>query len=566
MAYSSARYMTEDPRTPEQQQRDAQRMRLTNAAKLQYAEIQRHLKANPSQKMQMQREFNLRPVTKDMEAGDLSALVERMGAARQKYGIGQPPRPQVAPAPPPTRAVSAPAIGVQAAPGSKPSPLDDLGPETAEQMSARTSAGTEAALGAQGAVQDSGGGNLTANEMNDRAGAVQDAAAGKSPGVFAPLDRVRSMEDRMQKAGWNVPTGSLQKYGSGYSVPGKVDPATGEARQISVTPTGTMTMEDFKQRNGLDKLSPTVDPRTRVNGSPGYAADPVFGGMSELGRAIRSRTPTPSGSGRDMMEQTDSAGVTRIVPNDTGVKIGSGNFGQSPVALLPGQAAAEGKGVATPTGREISGKYGSGFATTGGGPRQANAGITDELWFHPAKPVTAPTAATAGVNAIPGSAQKLSDANTPAAPMPSTSAVKTEGTGAQALPAGYAAGQSARKGVRTALDTLEPAAKTVGNAIGSAVSASVNFGRGAADASPFENKMAVTEKLEPGPLWNPPPETVASPITDEARNNWRRSVGLPDAQGGNLPEPSPVANGAVVESDEEKKRRRRAGAYSGLTP
>ncbi len=112
-----------DYRTSEQKTRDSQREAITDAAKLQYNQIQQHIAANPQLKMQIEREFQFpsNGVTKDMSPADLTALTARMTAASQKYGIGQPQRPQAAPAP--NRAMTnAPAIGVQAAPGTQPRP------------------------------------------------------------------------------------------------------------------------------------------------------------------------------------------------------------------------------------------------------------------------------------------------------------------------------------------------------------------------------------------------------------------------------------------------------------
>jgi len=85
--------------------------------------------------------------------------------------------PAVAPAAPQSRVMqNAPAVGVQA--GAPLAPQS----KTAAEMEKRTSGGMEDALNAQGAVQDIAKKNLTPDQMNERASAVQ------QPG---PLDTLR---------------------------------------------------------------------------------------------------------------------------------------------------------------------------------------------------------------------------------------------------------------------------------------------------------------------------------------------------------------------------------------
>ncbi len=99
-----------------------------------------------------------------------------------------PAAPAVAPAAPQSRVMqNAPAVGVQA--GAPLAPQS----ETAAEMEKRTSGGMEDALNAQGAVQDIAKKNLTPDQMNERASAVQQSASGaQQPG---PLDTLQSAPD-----------------------------------------------------------------------------------------------------------------------------------------------------------------------------------------------------------------------------------------------------------------------------------------------------------------------------------------------------------------------------------
>ena len=99
-----------------------------------------------------------------------------------------PAAPAVAPAAPQSRVMqNAPAVGVQA--GAPLAPQS----ETADEMMKRTSGQMDDTMSAQGAVQDIAKKNLTPDQMNDRASAVQQSASGaQQPG---PLDTLRSAPD-----------------------------------------------------------------------------------------------------------------------------------------------------------------------------------------------------------------------------------------------------------------------------------------------------------------------------------------------------------------------------------
>jgi hypothetical protein len=431
-----------DDRTPEQITRDSQRMQINDAAKSQYAGIQQFLLKNPSLKMQVEREFNLprNGVTKDMSPEDLSGLVQRMSAAAQKYRIGPNGTQLPAPAPAPSRAISAPPNGLQAAPSATQKPSENAAAALANGPFTGVLPGVMGTLANAGFVK-------APQSVRDNAAAtgivppskvaVSDAAAQETnhgTDAFASLDPVAAMEQRMQKQGWNTrlpnkdgtPSKGLQQDGGGYYV-------EQNGKKLAVQPTGTMAMDSFKQRTGLESLSPTIDPRT------GKTADPETGGRSALGDAIMRNAPEPSGpyatSGQYMKQTTDAAGNSTFTLSPNNERIGDGGFKQSPVALLPSQPAAEGKGVDMGGGRrQISGLYGSGFAT-GVTPTGIPA-ATPTPAVTPAKPMTPSQQAgqlAGGNTADPNSvASQAKDKTNAAAPMPATSPVGTKGTGLEA--------------------------------------------------------------------------------------------------------------------------------------
>ena len=152
--------------------------------------------------------------------------------------------PAVAPAAPQSRVMqNAPAVGVQA--GAPLAPQS----KTAAEMEKRTSGGMEDALNAQGAVQDIAKKNLTPDQMNERASAVQ------QPG---PLDTLRDDTAARQRV--------LNRDFSGPKPDGRPDVVYGWAgyggtgRQLVSVPSGERSgmahldaLGEFQRRQQQDR-------------------------------------------------------------------------------------------------------------------------------------------------------------------------------------------------------------------------------------------------------------------------------------------------------------------------
>ena len=152
--------------------------------------------------------------------------------------------------------------------------------------------------------------------------------------VSAPFNPTDAMAGQFRSAGWAQPGDTVTRDGSGMQI-----------NNHPVQPTGRMAMSVWEQQNGTAGMSTAARPGQR---------------FSEMGQAIMDRTGEPSGpsatSGHYMTQGADGS----LVQSPNNERRGDGGYRQSSIALLPGEPAAEGKGVATAGGREISGAYGAG--------------------------------------------------------------------------------------------------------------------------------------------------------------------------------------------------------------
>lgn len=152
--------------------------------------------------------------------------------------------------------------------------------------------------------------------------------------VTAPFNATDAMAGQFRNAGWAQPGDTVTRDGSGMQINGQ-----------TVQPTGRMAMSVWGQQNGTAGMGTAARPGQR---------------FSEMGQAIMDRTGEPSGPSANSGHYMTQAADGSLVQSPNNERRGDGGYRQSSIALLPGEPAAEGKGVATAGGREISGAYGSG--------------------------------------------------------------------------------------------------------------------------------------------------------------------------------------------------------------
>lgn len=323
--------------------------------------------------------------------------------------------PAVAPAAPQSRVMqNAPAVGVQA--GAPLAPQS----ETAAEMEKRTSGGMEDALNAQGAVQDIAKKNLTPDQMNERASAVQQSASGaQQPG---PLDTLQSASKR--QAELDKVFSTVQRDDRPGARYGWVDDGRGQ------------------------KLMSAPDPN-----------DPFRGGLQDAINAQSEARVNAAVNGTkvDPRTQTDAAARATAAAATAPRAVA---FAPAPTALTPQQLSASGapsdafNGLVTTQGTTA-------FARPAGSPAMAGAGIydngkntksltprTDQVMATSAgldKLMPGMGAMNTALAKVTGNASMLAGANTAdpdsiasqakaatnaTAPQPITSAVRTEGAGA----------------------------------------------------------------------------------------------------------------------------------------
>ena len=325
--------------------------------------------------------------------------------------------PAVAPAAAPRRVMAnAPAVGVQA--GAPLAPQS----ETAAEMEKRTSGGMEDALNAQGAVQDIAKKNLTPDQMNERASAVQQSASGaQQPG---PLDTLRSATPRppgirddgevaIQKFLRNEIANMNPDNRPGAKVGWAEDGRNGQKLVSAVDRNGieySDARREFYRKHAQDRADAYA-------GTMQLEQKPTTEGL----RAWNKANPFNSDMyERDARAYADAATAPRAVTSR------ALNQAQGVAAGAPADAF---NAMRMPDGS-------LGYARPGGSPtlttgRSASAtmpnGKVERTVFT--RPST-PQGLGQNVNDDPNSPYRLLAAagSNPAAPMPSTSPVKTEGT------------------------------------------------------------------------------------------------------------------------------------------
>lgn len=237
--------------------------------------------------------------------------------------------------------------------------------------------------------------------------------------VSAPFDSLRSMEQQMQGAGWNVQ--GLQQDGAGYSVAGEIDQRTGQPRRIMVQPTGEMVRQNYEQRMGISQMGTQARPGQR---------------FSQKGQAIMDRTPSHTVSAAANSGQVISG--QKRMPN--------GDLVEDAIQL-PGadrqQHVVEYDPRFDTTRREVRpDQYAANNI-----PQNASKALminpahqVRDAKGNPAGPTTAyavnpgATTASAAINNRPGSAQQAAVPNIPRTAMPSSGAAPTQGAGAVPKP------------------------------------------------------------------------------------------------------------------------------------
>ncbi len=480
--------------------------------------------------------------------------------------------PAVAPAAPQSRVMqNAPAVGVQA--GAPLAPQS----KTAAEMEKRTSGGMEDALNAQGAVQDIAKKNLTPDQMNERASAVQ------QPG---PLDTLRDDTAARQRV--------LNRDFSGPKPDGRPDVVYGWAgyggtgRQLVSVPSGERSgmahldaLGEFQRRQQQDRADAYAGTlqRGQKPSAEGFAAwskaNPVnYDMQSRAAQAYADAAvaPRPVAFYAPPTALNQAQATAAGAPSDAFnvMRMPDGSLGYARPEGSPTLTAGRSASVTMPNGKVerrafsdtpltdavtnasiglggasglamTAGAMGAGAMNTRGGSMIAQA-------------VKPPGSDTADPNSIASQAKAATSsvANTP---MPITSAVKQAATGAATLPTGYEAGKSAFGALKTGAGLIEGGIKNTSDAIGGTVKAATNFARGFAGASPLDSlsgpQIISTETRRPGPLWNPPPDTTPPAVSDDEMAKWRASVGAPDPKEG---------------KGNPYDKRKRNGAYASLTP
>jgi hypothetical protein len=399
-----------------------------------------------------------------------------------------PAAPAVAPAAPQSRVMqNAPAVGVQA--GAPLAPQS----ETAAEMEKRTSGGMEDALNAQGAVQDIAKKNLTPDQMNERASAVQQSASGaQQPG---PLDTLRSAprppgirddgEVAIQKFLRDEVRNMNPDNRPGAKVGWADDGRSGQ--KLVSAPSGERSgmahldaLGVFQRKLQMDRAGAYAGTlqRGQEPSAAGFAAwskaNPVnydmqsraaqtYADAAVAPRAVTSRAPVDYTGGAPAFARLEGSTPPATVPYASATmpngKVERTAFSATPTtdavtnAGLGMDALMPGAGLAM-----TAGAMGAGATNTRGGSMIAQAMTPDEIAkrngdelaakfkFNPSAPLpTRPTEeqnqnfnSRGGTPLPPGSntadpnsvASQAKAATNATAPMPPTSAVKTEGAGA----------------------------------------------------------------------------------------------------------------------------------------
>lgn len=264
-------------------------------------------------------------------------------------------------------------------------------------------------------------------------------------------------------------------------------------------------------------------------GAPSDAYNAMRMPDGSLGYARPGGSPTLT-TGRSASATFPNGKVERTAFSATPTTDAVTNAGLGLDALMPGAGLAM-----------TAGAMGVGATNTRGGSMIAQA-------------VKPPGSDTADPNSVASQAKAATSsvANTP---MPITSAVKQAATGAATLPMGYEAGRSAFGALKTGAGLIEGGIKNTSDAIGGTVKGVANFARGFVGASPLDSlsgpPIISTETRQPGPLWNPPPDTAPPAVSDDEMAKWRASVGAPDPKEG---------------KGNPYDKRKRNGAYASLAP
>lgn len=575
-------------RDPEQEAEDKRRTRTSNrdamegAARAERAAFLAHIRGTPGELSvrNMMPSWDTYKNSPEMSGNTaMTDYISRYNAKNPQRAFrpevytpqARPAAPAVAPAAPQSRVMqNAPAVGVQA--GAPLAPQS----ETAAEMEKRTSGGMEDALNAQGAVQDIAKKNLTPDQMNERASAVQQSASGaQQPGPLDTLrsaprppgirddgevaiqkflrDEVRNMKPDNRpgaKVGWADDGRNGQKL---VSVPG--GERSGMAHLDALG-----EFQRKQQQDRADAYAGTLQ-RGQTASPEGFAAwskaNPVNYDMQSRAaqahadaatapRAVTSRAPVDYTGGAPAFARLEGSTPPATVPTAS-VTMPNGKVERTAFSATPTTDAVTNAGLgldALMPGAGLAmtaGAMGVGATNTRGGSMIAQA-------------VKPPGSDTADPNSVASQAKAATSsvANTP---MPITSAVKQAATGAATLPMGYEAGRSAFGALKTGAGLIEGGIKNTSDAIGGTVKAATNVVRGFAGASPLDSlsgpPITSTETRQPGPLWNPPPDTTPPAVSDDEMAKWRASVGAPDPKEG---------------KGNPYDKRKRNGAYASLAP
>ncbi len=477
----------------------------------------------------------------------------------------RPAAPAVAPAAPQNRVMqNAPAVGVQA--GAPLAPKS----ETADEMEKRTSGGMEDALNAQGAVQDIAKKNLTPDQMNERASAVQQSASGaQQPG---PLDTLRDDTAARQRV--------LNRDFSGPKPDGRPDVVYGWAgyggtgRQLVSVPRDERNGQahsdarrEFYRKHEQDRAAAYAGTLQRgQTASPaGFAAwskaNPVnYDMQSRAAQAYADAAvaPRPVAFYAPPTALNQAQATAAGAPSDAfnAMRMPDGSLGYARPEGSPTLTAGRSASVTMPNGKVerrafsdtpltddvTNASIGLDSLGLGGSPGLAmTAGAMGAGAMNTrggsmiAQAVKPPGSNTANPNSVASQAIDAVSA-VEKKPMAPTSAVKQAATGAATLPTGYEAGKSAFGALKTGAGLIEGGIKNTSDAIGGTVKGVANFARGFVGASPLDSlsgpQIISKETRQPGPLWNPPPDTASPAVSDDEIAKWRESVGAPDLKEG----------------------------------